>query len=190
MSKVGDKISKSDRQHGRKYIAKKWAESGELSATDTSPTSPYSLRSFFNILPTRELLSKAINYEYAAKQRLSAREPRKAAKDFLSAAKYYDLVAKKDKEQPDYYLAQAEDCRKNAERVHSVISGNWHGLEGKASGITTIVGIIGGLFFLSSNFTGNVIGNMTNSTSNIFGAALLIVGLVGGFYWVNNRKRK
>src|SRR3989344_832293 len=39
-----------------------------------------------------------------------------------------------------------------------------------------------GILFLSSNITGNVIGNMTNSTSNIIGAAFLVVGLVGGFF--------
>jgi len=44
------------------------------------------------------------------------------------------------------------------------------------------VGLIAGLFFLSYNFTGNVVG--TNSTSNILGIGLIICGLVGaGFYF-------
>jgi len=57
------------------------------------------------------------------------------------------------------------------------------------SGIIALIGLIGGLFFLSSNITGNAIGNTTNSTSTILGAILIIIGLVGSFFWLKNRKR-
>ena len=46
-----------------------------------------------------------------------------------------------------------------------------------------IVGIFGGLFFLSSNVTGNVIADLTNSTSNIIGACLLVLGIVGAAFF-------
>jgi len=61
------------------------------------------------------------------------------------------------------------------------------GLEGAAA-TAAIIGIVAGLFFLSNNITGNVIGNMTNSTSNIIGAVFVLVALVGGFFWFRNRK--
>jgi len=48
--------------------------------------------------------------------------------------------------------------------------------------IIAIAGIISGIFLLSPNVTGNVVGNMTNSTSNILGTCLLFVGLIAGFF--------
>jgi len=53
----------------------------------------------------------------------------------------------------------------------------------------SIVGILGGIFFLSSNITGNAIANMTTKTTSFLGAGLLIVGLVAGFFWVKSRKK-
>jgi hypothetical protein len=50
-----------------------------------------------------------------------------------------------------------------------------------------VISLIVGIFFLSPNLTGNVIGNITNSTSNIIGAVLLLVGIVGAFFWFRNR---
>jgi hypothetical protein len=51
-----------------------------------------------------------------------------------------------------------------------------------------VVGLVGGLFFLSSNITGNAIANTSQQTTNILGVALLGIGLVAGFFW--SRKRK
>jgi hypothetical protein len=61
-------------------------------------------------------------------------------------------------------------------------------LKKRRTATVAIISLIGGLFFLSTNITGNVIGNMTNSTSNIIGAVLLIIGLVGGFFWMRSKK--
>lgn len=61
-------------------------------------------------------------------------------------------------------------------------------LTSRLSSIITIAGFVGGIFFLSNNITGNVVGNMTNSTSNFLGAGLLIIGLVAGFFWVKQKK--
>ncbi len=60
------------------------------------------------------------------------------------------------------------------------------GLE-KTAVAASIVGIIGGLFFLSSNITGNAIANVSQSSGNILGAVLLVVGLVAGFFWVKKK---
>ena len=65
---------------------------------------------------------------------------------------------------------------------------NLRGLEKSVSTTAMIIGIAGGIFFLSSNLTGNVIGNTTNSSSNILGVCFLIIGLIAGFFWMRSRR--
>jgi len=61
------------------------------------------------------------------------------------------------------------------------------GLEQTTRGVTAILGVLGGLFFLSSNITGNAIANVSQNSSNILGVVLLVVGLVVGFFWVKKK---
>lgn len=65
--------------------------------------------------------------------------------------------------------------------------GKSKGLERTALGIVAIVGVFSGLFFLSSTITGNVIGSLNTSTSNIIGAVLILVGLVGAFLYFRRK---
>ena len=58
---------------------------------------------------------------------------------------------------------------------------------GPAWVVLAIGGILGGLFFLSPNITGNTISNINQSLSNVLGAVLLVVGLVGVFFWVKKK---
>ncbi len=53
--------------------------------------------------------------------------------------------------------------------------------------VAAVIGLIGGLFFLSPNITGNAIGNLSQSSANFFGLILFVVGLVGAFFWVRSR---
>jgi hypothetical protein len=62
------------------------------------------------------------------------------------------------------------------------------GIFDQATATASIVGIVGGIFFLSTNITGNAIADMTTKTTSFLGAGLLIVGLVAGFFWVKSRK--
>ena len=48
---------------------------------------------------------------------------------------------------------------------------------------------LGGVFFLSSNLTGNVISSATQFDYNIIGAILFISGIVGSFLWFKNSKK-
>ena len=50
-----------------------------------------------------------------------------------------------------------------------------------------IIWLIGAIFFLSSSITGNAIGNMTNSTTNIIGGILFVIGLVAGLVYFKAR---
>jgi len=62
------------------------------------------------------------------------------------------------------------------------------GLE-KTFATVSVISLIGSLFFLSSNVTGNAIANLNVQNSSFLGAGLLIVGLVAGFFWVKSRKK-
>jgi hypothetical protein len=66
--------------------------------------------------------------------------------------------------------------------VEETLNGNKKtGLE-KSLAVLSIGSILAGIFFLSPNLTGNVIGNITNNSSNIFGGVLFILGIVGAFF--------
>jgi len=51
-----------------------------------------------------------------------------------------------------------------------------------------IIVLIIALFFLSNNITGNAIFNLTKLTSNIIGASLFLIGLIGVFFYFRNKK--
>jgi len=56
-------------------------------------------------------------------------------------------------------------------------------------GFIALVGLLGSIFFLSSNLTGKVVADLTIQTSSFLGASLLIVGLIAGFLFFKNRKK-
>ena len=56
------------------------------------------------------------------------------------------------------------------------------GLEQKVSAGVMAFGILGSLFFSSLNVSGNVIGNLTNSSNSLIGIGLFILGLVGAIF--------
>lgn len=47
-----------------------------------------------------------------------------------------------------------------------------------------LIGILGGIFFLSPNITGNVIGNLNSPTSNAIGGILMIIGIIAAFFYL------
>ena len=60
--------------------------------------------------------------------------------------------------------------------------------KGGLEGTLAIAGLGIGIFFLSSNITGNVIADATTQTTSFLGGGLVLVGLVAGFFWLKNRK--
>jgi hypothetical protein len=54
------------------------------------------------------------------------------------------------------------------------------GLE-KSLAVVSLGSILAGIFLLTPNLTGNVVGNLTRNSTNIFGGLLFILGLVGTF---------
>ncbi|MDP2628636.1 MAG: hypothetical protein Q8P15_01930 [Nanoarchaeota archaeon] len=58
----------------------------------------------------------------------------------------------------------------------------------KAWGAMSVIGILGGIIFLSPAFTGRVIGNFTNSTASTWtGGILFCLGIVGAFFYFRKK---
>lgn len=121
--------------------------------------------------------------------------------DLIRAASLYGRAAKARKKFDTSkkgshftgYLPTAQACEEEAaqikrfEKDRKKQRGLDDSLNSASLVIITFIGLIAGLLFLSSNITGNTISNMTNSTSNIIGAVLLVIGLVAGYFWIRNK---
>ena len=55
--------------------------------------------------------------------------------------------------------------------------------------IISTLGILGGLFFLSPNLTGNAISNMTTQTASWIGAVLIVIGIIALYFLMKAKKR-
>ena len=75
------------------------------------------------------------------------------------------------------------------EKLEQKVDNEDTGLGKKLTPVIATLGLLSGIFFLSSNITGNAIADMTTKTTSFLGAGLLIVGLVAGFFWLKGRKR-
>ena len=94
-----------------------------------------------------------------------------AKSDFEEIVKKYNL---------QYRLISAEGYNTNYERTKFIKKeGKKQALENKVALTTSIIGFLGATFFLSSNFTGNVIANSANQTSSLIGGALFVIGVIG-----------
>ncbi len=92
------------------------------------------------------------------------------------------------KRMEDYLIAHNRtEALKQFEIQKNKILREKRDLTSRVSSVIAIAGVLGGLFFLSSNITGNAIANVSQSSSNVLGAVLLVVGLVAGFFWVKKK---
>ena len=76
----------------------------------------------------------------------------------------------------------AQDLREHIGKKHKK-----SGLE-KSLGTLSIIGLLGGLFFLMPNVTGKVIYNSTSVNYNIISACLFVIGLIGAFFYFLNER--
>ena len=83
----------------------------------------------------------------------------------------------------NYRFLAAEDYKINEGKTQFVRKR----LEHKVAATIAIIGFFGGALFLSSNITGNFIGNLSQAPSNIIGAVLFIVALIGAFLFFKKR---
>lgn len=95
--------------------------------------------------------------------------------------KYYS----KDKEVQEAF----NKTKKNLNGVYKLMTfGKRKTIESNVmTGILTL-SIIAGIFFLSPNITGNIIGNITKNTSNFLGIILFVLGICGLLVYKKCRK--
>ncbi len=100
----------------------------------------------------------------------------------------YDIVRPyKGKEGLNYLAGLKQFGREVGEELRAEQQAKQKGLEGTL-GIISLGGFLSSLLFLSSNFTGNAISNLTLKTANIIGVVLFLFGLVGAFFYFKKRK--
>lgn len=87
-----------------------------------------------------------------------------------------------DQMEPERFLD--EEMEKTLKRMNNSEEKD---LTSKLSAIIGITGIGAGLFFLSNNITGNVIGNLTIQSSNIIGLSAFLIGLIGAFFYFKKK---
>lgn len=129
------------------------------------------------------------SFELAATYRLKAGDPKRAIRDLEIAAKEYKISSdwagadhnfqyqKEDLESSERVQRRADDLKRGRDKPK--------GLAGRvAAGIFTILG----LFLLSPNITGNVIGNSPVVSANIVGAILFFIGIIGLFFTFKRNK--
>jgi hypothetical protein len=68
--------------------------------------------------------------------------------------------------------------------IRDVTPGKKNGLEATLS----ILGFIGGAFFLSSNITGNVIADYSTQTTSLVGVLFFVIAIIAGILWFSSRK--
>jgi len=84
---------------------------------------------------------------------------------------------------------KAETFYSKAGRLNEKARNKGSVFESKLSSIIAIVGIVSGVFFLSPNLTGNVVGNLNESSSNLLGVGLLILGIIAGLFYLKKSEK-
>ena len=107
--------------------------------------------------------------------------------NYVALAKFYENGGGGEgrRAKADLYRSRATDIEKGWWPEKDWHKDPWNGLY---ASIATVA-ILSGIFFLSSNVTGNVISNLSNITSSWIGGVLFCIGLVSCFFWVKSRKR-
>ena len=133
--------------------------------------------------PASERIKRAgYHFKMAGGAATYGKDYRAAAKYFTKAAKYYDEI--------DDHKA-AENLRKDAASVRHLVAREKTGIRGllrKLHIASTVIVLLSGIFFLSPNITGNVIGNNSINSSNLIGAILFFIGLIGLLFTFKRNK--
>ena len=78
--------------------------------------------------------------------------------------------------------------RRKAERKAFVLRGS-KGLEATTAA-ASILGLVGGAFFLSANMTGNAIADYSTETVSYVGIFLFVIAVIFAFLWLSLKKKK
>lgn len=89
------------------------------------------------------------------------------------------MILEQDRTLDEYQYEDAQGIEEHAVNLRERESN----IEGLLPAIVGGVGLIAGLFFLSPNITGNVVGNLTQNNSNWIGVIALVMGILGFYVW-------
>jgi len=141
---------------------------------------PYSNRGFdsdFGMDTDLDKFDRAKANYNRAKKRLDKLYDKSHSKAIKLNKQYDILVSKLGKDAEEVYKFEKDKLGMHKNKESKLVT------------ITSIIGLVGGIFFLSPNLTGNVIGNLTQPSSDVIGTVLLVIGLIGGFFWFRSRRR-
>ncbi len=108
-------------------------------------------------------------YEKALEEGLDDGEARYAA--LSEGARCYFLAGK---------IEKSKEMNRKAGEVFREIRDSRKNLTGK---LVSVLALLGSIFFLSTNITGNVISGFAQNTTNAIGAGLFFLGIVVGFFY-------
>src|SRR3989344_3889134 len=160
-------------------------------------TSAVSAKEFDKIAEKQKRLGlKGQDYALADESWLRAKEPRKAIISYEKAATAYeqyaanllDIDATSNRHRINYAYSEAKKMERKVTIVRRTIGKRGIRLEDRAAITVAIIGLVGGLFFLSANITGNVI-SINQYSSSWVGIILIIFGIVGSFFWIKRNKK-
>jgi len=148
-----------------------------------------------NLKEKSNLLKKANKiYKFTVEQLEKYPEVYSNYEHFTQAAELYEtggyhdkalLSLEKAKENPRATYRQGERIK----RLESLLekSDKKKSRKAKVTSIIAIAGLGAGIFFLSNNITGNVVGNLTQNSSNYIGVIALAIGLVAGYFYIKKK---
>ena len=132
-------------------------------------------------------------YRFLQAAYFAARDDPRTAAHYATQAeknfKKYQFESHKKGEQVDHIYKEIERAKEDAKALrHKAARRKVKGIESHVvAAIFSAIGVAG-LFFLSPNLTGNVIGNASINTSNVIGAVLFFVGIIGLFFTFKRNK--
>ncbi len=98
---------------------------------------------------------------------------------YLERIEQHALTLEEDRTLEDHEYEHVQGIEEHAVNLRERPSK----IEGLLPAVVGGVGLIIGLFFLSPNISGNVVGSLTQNTSNWVGVVALVVGILGFFVW-------
>jgi len=100
------------------------------------------------------------------------------------ADNYGEMVLELEKNKNSYRKIENSRAKERINKINAQIEkleGKGKSLEKRVLGISSLVGFVFSIFFLSSNLTGNIIGNLDSSSANLSGILIFLASLLFGF---------
>jgi hypothetical protein len=181
-------FSFSDRREGDYEMAKQWNHDGDvaygagemLERGTHWQASSEAQDAYWQVMFSYDQASRY--FEKAGKFGKAIKSLQKLKKAVMEKGSEYDKSPEKF-EEIDSNISRLEGLESKLRNIRE------RRLTGKVLPAMASVALLSGIFFLSSNITGNAIVDLTTKTTSFLGAGLLIIGLIAGFFWLKAKKK-